>query len=73
MLKMPDRKVVYMEHFGLLDEGAYLETTMRKLKLYNENGIVLGDNLLITCETSRNPLNVKMLDSMLRTCIGQDF
>lgn len=66
ILKMPERKEVYLEHLGLLDEETYLESTMRKLNLYSENGIFLGDNLLITCETGRHPLNTKMLDGMLR-------
>lgn len=66
ILIMPERKEVYLEHFGLLDEDKYLESTMRKLNLYGENGIFLGENLLITCETGRNPLNTKMLDGMLR-------
>ncbi|MBQ6696644.1 MAG: hypothetical protein IJN16_08065 [Lachnospiraceae bacterium] len=70
MLKMPERKEVYLEHFGLLDEESYLEATMRKLNSYSENGIVLGDNLLISYETSRYPLSTKMLDGMLRGMRG---
>lgn len=69
ILKMPERTEVYLEHFGLLDEESYLESTIRKLNLYSENGIYLGDNLLITCETSRHPLSTKMLDGVLqRVC-----
>ncbi len=70
ILKMPERKEVYLEHFGLLDDEGYLETTMRKLNSYSENRIFLGDNLLITYETSRYPLNTKMLDGMLQRMRG---
>ncbi len=70
MLKMPERKEVYLEHFGLLDDSAYLESTMRKLNLYSENGIFLGDNLFITCETGRYPLSTKLLDGILRKFAG---
>ncbi len=66
MLKMPERKEVYLEHFGLLDEESYLESTLRKLNSYSENGIFLGDNLLVTYETSRHPLSTKMLEGVLR-------
>lgn len=67
LLKMPERKEVYLEHFGLLDEEIYLESTMRKLHSYEENGIFLGVNLLVTYETSRYPLSTKMLDGVLRS------
>jgi len=66
ILKMPDRKEIYLEHFGLLDDETYLESTLRKLNSYSENGIILGDNLLITYESSHYPLNTKMLDGVLK-------
>lgn len=66
ILKMPERKEIYLEHFGLLDEESYVESTMRKLHSYSESGIFLGDNLLITYETRRYPLSTKMLDGVLQ-------
>lgn len=66
ILKMSERKEIYLEHFGLLDEETYFESTLRKLHSYSENDIFLGDNLLITYETSSYPLSTKMLDGILR-------
>lgn len=66
MLKMPERKEVYLEHLGLLDDELYLQSTWRKLNSYGENGIFIGDNLLITFESSRYPLNTKMLEGVLK-------
>lgn len=67
LLKMPERKEIYLEHFGLLDEENYIESTMRKLHSYGENGIYLGDTLLITYETAKYPLSTKVLDGVLRS------
>ena len=66
MLKMPERKEVYLEHLGLLDDELYLQSTWRKLNSYGENGIFIGDNLLITFESSRYLLNTKMLEGVLK-------
>lgn len=71
MLKMPERKEVYLEHLGLLDDELYLQLIWRKLNSYGENGIFIGDNLLITFESSRYPLNTKMLEGVLKRMQSQ--
>ena len=38
-------KVFLYEHFGRMDDKDYVDTTMRKLDLYEKNGYLLGDNL----------------------------
>ena len=67
ILKMPERKEVYLEHFGKLDDEAYINITIMKLNTYEKNGIYVGVNLFFTYETNRKALNVKALDKMLRT------
>ncbi|WP_026661177.1 hypothetical protein [Butyrivibrio sp. AC2005] len=59
IMKMPQRKIIYWEHLGLLDDHDYLSKSMHKLDNYESNGIFLGDNLIITRETSDRPLNTK--------------
>lgn len=66
ILKMPERKEVYFEHFGMLDDEQYLEKMLVKLNSYERNGIYLGVNLLISYETSHSPLNTKALNNQLR-------
>ncbi len=60
-------KVFLYEHFGRMDDKDYVDTTMRKLDLYEKNGYLLGDNLIVTHETSKAPLNIKVLDSYIKT------
>ena len=66
ILKMPERKEVYLEHFGMLDDPNYVNNTIFKLNTYERNGIYLGVNLFVTYETSKKPLNVRALDEMIR-------
>ncbi|MBQ9135977.1 MAG: hypothetical protein IJX66_07810 [Lachnospiraceae bacterium] len=66
ILRMPEREEVYLEHFGMMDDSGYVNNVMIKLNTYQKNEIHLGVNLFITHETSRNPLNTKMLDKLMR-------
>lgn len=66
ILRMPEREVVYLEHFGMMDDMDYVSKTMQKLNTYERNGIYLGINLFITYETSIRPMNTKVLDEVLR-------
>ena len=40
------------EHFGLMDNPDYANRTASKLKVFNENKIFPGKNLIITMETA---------------------
>ena len=66
ILKMPERKEVYLEHLGMMDDEGYLNTTLMKMNTYEKNGIVLGVNLFITYETKNRPLNTKSLGVLIR-------
>lgn len=67
ILKMPERRVVYLEHLGLMDDGKYVGNAVQKMRIYEKNEIYLGVNLFITYETLKSPINIRGLDGMLRT------
>lgn len=60
------RKIIYHEHFGLMDDPEYTLKTVKKLEDYADMGISLGDNLVITTETKRQPLTYKTIDETIR-------
>lgn len=66
ILKMPSREVVYLEHFGRMDSIGYVNDAFFRIRTYERNEIYVGINLFFTHETSKNPLNTKVLDEMLR-------
>lgn len=70
ILCIVERRVKYWEHFGMMDDPCYAAAAMDKLCHYAHNGIRMGDNLIVTWETSERPLLFDdindRIDSMLR-------
>ena len=60
-------KMFLYEHLGKMDDENYVASNMRKLDLYEKNGYLLGESLIITHETSTAPLNIKVVDSYIKT------
>lgn len=65
-LNVRKRKEIYIEHLGLLDDATYRENAISKITKYEMDGIVLGDNLLLTYETAASPLNIPLLEKKIR-------
>ncbi len=65
-LNVKKKKEIFIEHFGMLDDEDYRENALRKLTVYEKNGIFLGDNLIITWETLQQPLNVNNLRDKIK-------
>jgi len=47
------------EHLGKMDDENYVVSNMRKFDLYEKNGYLLGESLIITHETSTAPRIIK--------------
>ncbi len=68
ILRVSDRKIVYYEHCGRMDDQEYVEDmTVRSIK-YSLAGIMQGDRLFYTFETSKTPLDVRVLDNLINSC-----
>ena len=66
LLNVAKREEIYMEHFGMMDNPEYCHKAIKKLEDYAKNGIYQGKNLLVTYETSQYPLNMKVVEQMLK-------
>lgn len=53
------RKELYWEHLGLLDVEEYRNSSMKKLHMYLQAGLIYGDNLILSFETSKVPLDTR--------------
>lgn len=62
----PSGKRLYWEHLGLLEQKAYREKNFNKIKVFFDNGIFLGDNLIITMESERYGLCIESIDRVIR-------
>lgn len=60
------RRVYYWEHLGKMDNPEYFQDAMDKLALYSKNSIWPGKNLIITYETEKQPIDVKMVEELIR-------
>ena len=56
----------FHEHLGKMDDPDYIRKTIYKLRLYEQNGIYVGDQLVLTYESSLQPLDMKHLDIMIK-------
>lgn len=65
-LNVKRRKVFYWEHLGKMDDIDYARKNVYRINMYEKNGLYPGDSLIITRETSTMPLDVKLLDQIIR-------
>ena len=61
VLNVRKRKEIYYEHLGMMDSPTYAEKAINKIQMYEQNGIYEGENLLLTYETSKTPINPKAI------------
>lgn len=59
-------KLIYWEHFGMMDDPQYIHKTSEKLEIYALHDIVPSVNLITTFETSKHPLTTDIVENMIR-------
>ncbi|MBO4478007.1 MAG: hypothetical protein J5757_06730 [Lachnospiraceae bacterium] len=60
-LNVDKRKTIYWEHLGLPNASEYATKNYTKLETYERNGILLGDNLILTLESPDYPLDTGLI------------
>ncbi len=65
LLDVRKRKEVYWEHMGMLDDRDYREKALDKLATYFLNSFMPGDQLILSFETGRQPLNMKVIEKIV--------
>ena len=64
-LNLRTRQEFFWEHFGLMDSADYVQNAVSKLNLYTQNKITPGKNLIITMETTAEPLTPSLIEQMI--------
>lgn len=59
------KKEIYWEHFGMMDDGIYSNAAIKKIEMYQRNGIFIGENLLITFESANVGLDFNMVQKFI--------
>ena len=65
-LNVKKRKIIYWEHLGKMDDPDYARKNSFRINIYQKHGIYLGDSLIVTMETSTLPLDVKLVDELIK-------
>jgi len=66
LLNIKERKEIYWEHFGLMDDMEYRNNAFSKIRKYESNGLYQQDSLIWTFETGKYPLNIKDIRKMVK-------
>ena len=66
VLDVANRREIYHEHMGLLDDEEYRYHNLRKIEEYRKNDIFAGKNLFITHEAIGCPLNIREIEKCIR-------
>lgn len=66
LLNTTTRRETILEHFGMMDHPDYANKATRKINHYAQNGFVLGKNFLATFETSDTPMDLRVLEKMVK-------
>lgn len=58
-------KIYYWEHLGIMNNTEYAKSAFYKLRQYYRNGIIPGDNLILTFESKDNPFSASDAEAAL--------
>lgn len=49
----------------MMDNAEYAESALRKIETYQRNNIFPGDRLILTHETSKHPINSRLIEKLI--------
>lgn len=58
ILNLHTGNICYWEHAGRMDDARYVNDFVKKMNLYIENGVIPGEDVIVTYETMNSPLNI---------------
>lgn len=65
ILKMPERKEMYWEHRGMMDDMGYARHTVQRMQDYLNSGYCIGKDIIISEETSKTPLGTREIEIII--------
>ncbi len=61
---------IYWEHFGAMDDSYYATKAVKKIRSYNYNGFIPGENIIFTFETRSDPLSSVDVERTIKQQFG---
>lgn len=66
ILDVRNRREIYLEHLGMLDDQSYRNNAIMKIRDYESSGYYIGDSLIVTAESLNCPLDIKSVERKIR-------
>ncbi len=66
ILNPKGNRIIYWEHFGMMDNPTYFASMEKKIRIYKECGIVQWINLIVTFETKETPLDGRTVNDIIK-------
>lgn len=65
-IRLPNGRYVIWEHLGLLSSEKYCSDNVKKLNIYQLNGLVLGENLILTMDDNKNNFSSGIINKIIK-------
>jgi len=65
LLDVVNRRELYWEHFGMMDDEVYVARTMKKMNLYSKAGLIQSGQMIITMESGSAPIDMEHVDIII--------
>ncbi len=66
ILNVRKNKTIYWEHLGKVGDIGYATKNFIKLMDYEQSGLILGDNLIVTLETKERQLDIDLVEKKVQ-------
>ena len=66
ILDIKNRREIYWEHLGMLDDQVYRNNAISKIRAYEDSKYYVGENLIVTEETVNCPLDIKNIENKIK-------
>lgn len=67
------RRIVYLEHCGMMDDEKYKNSFVVKMSSYSNNEITLGRNLFLTFESKSHVLDTREVKRVIESILESDI
>ena len=67
ILRIRDRKEIYWEHLGMMDDPEYCANALQRIRLYEVNDINCGIDIIYTMEIGKMPINLSVIRHVIDT------
>ena len=66
VLDLKNRRTILWEHLGRMDDPDYVERAVRRINAYLKNGYVIGETLILTFETGKQPISTVQIENLIK-------